>query len=220
MCWTNQSLVDYIKVKAKHFLSTQPDARIISISQNDNGNYCKDPEELAVMKAEGSPMGPLLRAVNQVAKSLASDYPLVAVDTLAYQYTQPPPTITKPEPNVIIRLCDISSNMGAPLTDPSNELFANMIDGWNAITKRIYIWNYVVDFGSFLQTFPNYYVMGPNIQFFAEHGVRGIFQEGPVRKDALSPALAAASPPAQGWSPAHVLMLPLVVVMLTLRPDC
>ena len=51
-----------------------------------------------------------------------------------------------------------------------------VIDGWNAITKRIYIWNYVVDFGSFLQTFPNYYVLGPNIEFFAAHGVRGIFQ--------------------------------------------
>ena len=33
--------------------------------------------------------------------------------------------------------------MGAPLTDPSNEVFVKVIDGWNAITKRIYIWNYV-----------------------------------------------------------------------------
>ena len=32
---------------------------------------------------------------------------MVAVDTLAYQYTQPPPSITRPRPNVIIRLCDI-----------------------------------------------------------------------------------------------------------------
>ena len=110
-------------------------------------------------------MGPLLRAVNQVARSIADEFPLVAVDTLAYQYSQPPPNITKPEPNVIIRLCDISSNsgaqivcgwtdlnlallkrrcsVGAPLTDPSNALFNSVINGWNAITQRIYIWNYV-----------------------------------------------------------------------------
>eukprot|EP01051_Picozoa_sp_SAG22_P024904 SAG22_NODE_7124_length_773_cov_1.053412_2_plen_113_part_00 len=37
----------------------------------------------------------------------------------------------------------------------------------------------VVDFGSMLQTFPNYYSLGPNIQFFAAHGVRGVFEEGP-----------------------------------------
>jgi hypothetical protein len=101
-------------VKSKKFLSDQPLARIISISQNDNGNCaipvisciyiikatstllalqrtaecraptdCKDPEELTVIKEEGSPMGPLLRAVNQVAKALAAEFPLVAVDTLA-----------------------------------------------------------------------------------------------------------------------------------------
>lgn len=143
LCWTNQSLIEYIKGQAKKFLSSQPNARIISISQNDNGNYCRDPAEMAIIEAEGSPMGPLLRAVNQVARSIADDFPLVAVDTLAYQYSQPPPNITKPEDNVIIRLCDISSNSGAPLTDPSNALFNSVINGWNAITQRIYIWNYV-----------------------------------------------------------------------------
>jgi hypothetical protein len=124
-------------------------------------------------------MGPLLRAVNEIARALAAEFSLVAVDALAYQYTQSPATVSKPEPNVIIRLCDISSNMGAPSMDPSNEVFLKVIDGWNATTSRIYIWNYVVDVGSFLQTFPNYYVLGPNIEFFAALGVRGIFEERP-----------------------------------------
>lgn len=69
--------------------------------------------------------------------------------------------------------------MGAPLTDPSNEVFNKVIAGWNAISKRIYIWNYVVDFGDLVMSFPNYYSLGPNIDFFAAHGVRGIFEEGP-----------------------------------------
>jgi hypothetical protein len=30
-----------------------------------------------------------------------------------------------------------------------------------------------------VQSFPNYYVLGPNIEFFAAHGVKGIFEEGP-----------------------------------------
>ena len=46
----------------KGFLRSQPDANIISVSQNDNGNYCQTPEEKAIMDEEGSPMGPLLRA--------------------------------------------------------------------------------------------------------------------------------------------------------------
>ena len=58
------------------------------------------------------------------------------------------PKAARPEPNVIVRLCDISSNMGAPLTDPSNALFAEIINKWFTLTQRIYIWNYVVDFGN------------------------------------------------------------------------
>ena len=38
--------------------------------------------------------------------------------------------------------------------------------------------NYVVDFGDLLMSFPNYYSLGPNIDFFHAHGVRGVFEEG------------------------------------------
>ena len=180
LCWSNASLIDFIAERATEMLAKQPNAKVISMSQNDNGNFCKSPEELAIIKAEGSPMGPLLLAVNAIAKKLAPHFPHIAVDTLAYQYTQPPPTSgTKPEPNVIIRLCDISSNSGALLTDPSNAVFSKIISDWFKLTQRIWIWNYVVDFGNYVQSFPNYYVIGPNTQFFAQHGVMGMFQEGP-----------------------------------------
>lgn len=33
-------------------------------------------------------------------------------------------------------------------------------------------------FNAYIQPFPNWYVLGPNIQYFAAHGVRGIFEEG------------------------------------------
>ena len=39
---TNKSLIDYIAAKAKGFLKAKPSAKIISISQNDNGNYCHE----------------------------------------------------------------------------------------------------------------------------------------------------------------------------------
>ena len=60
-------------------------------------------------------MGPMLRAVNEIARRLKPKYPGVAVDTLAYQWSRPAPKITKPRPNVIIRLCSIECNFAAPL---------------------------------------------------------------------------------------------------------
>jgi hypothetical protein len=124
-----------------------------------------------------------LRAINTIAKRLKPQFPDVAVDTLAYQQTVVPPKLTKPVSSVIIRLCDsgdiASKNLGVPLTDPSNRAFAAAIEGWFALTPRIYVWNYVVDFGNTLQPLPNTYSLGPNIQWWAAHGVRGVFQEGP-----------------------------------------
>ena len=87
-----------------------------------------------------------LRAINTIAKRLKPQFPDVAVDTLAYQQTVVPPKLTKPDPSVIIRLCDsgaiASKNLGVPLTDPSNRAFAAAIEGWFALTTRIYVWNY------------------------------------------------------------------------------
>jgi hypothetical protein len=59
LCWSNSSLVDHLAIKAAAFLSMQPQAKIISISQNDGNPPCQSAEELAIVKAEGSPMGPM-----------------------------------------------------------------------------------------------------------------------------------------------------------------
>lgn len=58
----------------------------------------------------------------------------------SYQWSRPAPSITKPNPNVIIRLCDIECNFAAPLTDPSNAPFQKDMDAWAAISNRTYIW--------------------------------------------------------------------------------
>ena len=84
LCWSNASLVSFISQNVRSFLRAQPDASIISVSQNDNRDYCQSSAEMAIIKAEGSPMGPLLRAVNAVAAGIADEFPHVAVDTLAY----------------------------------------------------------------------------------------------------------------------------------------
>ena len=41
----------------------------------------------------------------------------------ADQWSRPAPKVTKPRPNVIIRLCSIECNFAVPLTDPSNAKF-------------------------------------------------------------------------------------------------
>ena len=178
LCWSNSSLIEYLKAQVKALLSADPDATIISVSQNDNGNYCNDTAEAAIILEEGSPMGPLLRAVNEIADSIKDDYPHVAVDTLAYQYTRAAPKITVPRDNVIIRLCSIECNFAQPLTDDSNKAFQSDIVDWGKLSDRLYVWDYVTNFANYLAPFPNWRVLVPNIRFFRDHGVVGLFEEG------------------------------------------
>ena len=117
LCWSNTSLIEHITENVKQFLRSSPNATIISVSQNDNHNYCQSPAEMQIIEAEGSPMGPLLRAVNRVADSILPEFPHVAVDTLAYQYTRPAPNTTVPRSNVMcghrFRLSIVYSGRGA-----------------------------------------------------------------------------------------------------------
>lgn len=178
LCWSNVSLQQYLVKQVKAYLDTAPNASIISVSQNDNYQQCKSPEELAINAAEGTAGGALFRAVNVIADAIKDDYPTVAVDTLAYQWSRPAPLITKPRPNVIIRLCNIECNFAQPLTDSSNAPFQKDMVKWANVSQRTYIWNYVTNFGSFITPFPNYFNVGPDIRYLKSHGVRGIFQEG------------------------------------------
>ena len=162
-------------------LDGDPSVTIVSVSQNDNFNYCKCEKCAAVDAEEGSHAGTLIRFVNAVAADIEKDYPYAVIDTLAYQYTRAVPRITKPRENVCIRLCSIECCFSHPLDDgscPENKKFHHDIVEWSKICDRIYIWDYVTDFSYYIPTFPNFGVLRQNMRFFAEHGVKGMYPEG------------------------------------------
>ena len=116
--------------------------------------------------------------MNYIAEKIEPEFPHVAVDTLAYQYTRKPPKALKPRPNVIVRLCSIECNFREPLDHPSNAAFADDIRGWSKLCQRLYIWDYTTDFAHYVQPHPNWFALGPNLNFFQQHNVRGVFEQG------------------------------------------
>ncbi len=178
VCVTNEAVKQLITAKVLAYLREDPHAQIISVSQNDCDNHCLCANCKKLEEEEGSPAGPLLHLVNYVAAEVGKQYPHVAIDTLAYQYTRRPPRHVKPLPNVIVRLCSIECDFSQPLTAPSNQKFADDIRGWSKICQRVYIWDYTTNFAHYIQPHPNLRVLGPNIRFFVEHGVRGVFEQG------------------------------------------
>jgi hypothetical protein len=178
LCTTNPKLRDFMVEQVRQRLRESPEANIVSVSQNDCFGPCECPECKALDDAEGSHSGSVLTLVNYIADKIAPEFPNVAVDTLAYQFTRKPPKTVHPRPNVIVRLCSIECNFREPLDDPSNKSFADDIRGWSQMANRLYIWDYVTDFGHYCQPQPNWFVLGPNLRYFQTNHVRGVFEEG------------------------------------------
>jgi hypothetical protein len=178
LCTTNPKLRDFMVDQVREKLRESPGAGIVSVSQNDCFNPCECSNCAAIDQEEGSHSGTMIELVNYIAEKIEPEFPDVAVDTLAYQYTRKPPKNVRPRPNVIVRLCSIECNFREPLGDPANASFGDDIRGWAKKADRLYIWDYVTDFGNYIMPHPNYFALGPNLRFFQTNHVRGVFEEG------------------------------------------
>jgi hypothetical protein len=178
LCLTNPKLRDFMVERVKQWLRESPDAGIISVSQNDWHGACECADCKSLDDAEGSHAATMLAFVNYVAQKIEPEFPHVAVDTLAYQYTRKPPKALKPRANVIVRLCSIECNFRELLDHPSNGAFADDIRGWSKLCQRLYIWDYTTDFAHYVQPHPNWFTLEGNLRFFNANGVRGVFEQG------------------------------------------
>lgn len=181
LCLTNPITLELTIKGVRNWLEKNPGARIISVTQNDNQDYCVCPECKRVDKEEGSQAGTMIRFVNAIADDIREDYPDVMVDTFAYQYTRKPPKITVPRDNVIVRLCSIECKFSTPLnsgTCKENTEFEEDIRKWSEICDNLFVWDYTTNYRSYLTPYANFDVLQENMQFFAENNVIGVYEEG------------------------------------------
>ncbi|MBE6756675.1 MAG: DUF4838 domain-containing protein [Ruminococcaceae bacterium] len=181
LCLTNPRTLELAIQGVRSWLEQNPGAKIISVTQNDNQNYCVCSECKKIDREEGSQAGTMLRFVNAIADDIKEDYPDVLVDTFAYQYTRKPPKITVPRDNVVVRLCSIECGFSTPLDSgviPENEKFVEDIRKWSEICSNLFVWDYTTNYRHYLAPFANFDVMQRNLQLFAENNVIGVYEEG------------------------------------------
>jgi hypothetical protein len=178
LCLSNDEMRAELTRQALRWIRKNPEAGMISISQNDCFNPCACDKCSAIVKEEGSPSGPLIRFVNAVAADIAKEYPDFLVETLAYQYTRKPPKVTKPAKNVIVRLCSIEADFARPLAGETNKSFGDDLRGWSAIAPNLFVWNYVTNFANYRVPHPNFTPIADDLRFFAANRVIGVFQQG------------------------------------------
>lgn len=174
ICPSNPEVKKIIALKLREEMSKQPDKQKWSVSQNDNFTYCRCTDCQKIIEEEGSPAGPIIHLVNDIALQ----FPDKIISTLAYQYSRKAPMKVKPLSNVEIMLCTIELHRDQPIeTNPESADFKKDIEDWGKISRHLFLWDYTINFNHSISPFPNLQILQPNIQFFTKNHVNALFEQ-------------------------------------------
>lgn len=172
LCLSNDTVYRISRDSVAEYFKRYPEAGVISVSQDDNTQYCECERCAAYDKQEGTPAASMIRLVNRIAR----DFPTKTISTLAYQYTRKAPKTLRPEANVLVTLCSIECDRSAPIAEKSKDFETDLIE-WGRLGATLQIWDYTTQFTNFLAPFPNLETIQPNIQLFVRNGANWIFEQ-------------------------------------------
>jgi hypothetical protein len=172
VCLSNDTVYRIIRDSVKVFFARSPKSKVISVSQDDNTQYCTCDRCAAIDNKEGTPAASMMLFVNRIAR----EFPDKTISTLAYQYTRRAPKTIKPEKNTLITLCSIECDRSGNISDKCKD-FETDLKEWGALGSTIQIWDYTTQFTNFLAPFPNMESLQPNVNLFVNNGANWIFEQ-------------------------------------------
>lgn len=175
LCLSNPEVIRILSENLAIRMAEAPEKVYWSVSQNDCINFCECPECKKLYEKYGAVSG----AYIEMANKIAAQFPDKQISTLAYQFTRQSPVNIKPAENVNVMFCSIECNRSMPLAeDPRSAGFVKDLKEWSSLTDNIFMWDYVVQFRTYLCPFPNFHVLQPNIQLFHSQNIPMMFQQG------------------------------------------
>ncbi len=154
---------------------------LYDVSMNDvRDNFCRCPSCKEEIDKYGL-SGHLLRFVNFLADNVAKKHPEVFITTLAYHSTEAPPKGgVRANDNVIIKLCDTTTNQAASILENENHEYKELVSTWSGYAKNVFIWDYSVVFPKSINTmlpFASELYYGDLFKHYLANNVQGIFWE-------------------------------------------
>lgn len=178
ICMTNEEAIKAAAEEACLLLRKNPDKNIVSVSQGDNDNFCqcdacrKATEEQGLMRL-------YFGVVNKIAAIIKKEFPKAIVHTFAYAKLCESIDF-KLEDNIMVQYCYGKCATHA-IDDEDckwNRKTAAQLKKVCGACNNVHVWNYTNCFKHELFEYPFIHNFRRNFRFFAETGVRGIFNEG------------------------------------------
>jgi hypothetical protein len=195
-----------IEEMKRRILDSKPTQKFFMIGQEDNASPCKCERCQDSVELNGSRTGMMIVWMNAIVKEIEA----WAKDTIpnkewyiscfAYQWSSSAPVSRNPvtgnyEPanqnvvphkNLYVMYAPIEACFSHTLTDSScskNKPVLGQLEGWAAITDRLLIWEYGINYRHYPWWFPNLSVMKDNLRTYYESGAAMIRNQGGVFDD-------------------------------------
>ncbi len=149
------------------------------VSMNDNNAPCIC-EKCAEYAKRYNYSAQLIEFLNEISKLVGPKYPDIYICALAYFYSDAPPkNDIKTAKNVVIRLCDTTTNQALSILHPDNAKFKSYVEEWKKHTDNLSIWDYAVAYATESSAFPfaSEFYYGDLYKFYRDNNVTGIFWE-------------------------------------------
>ncbi|MBO4344928.1 MAG: DUF4838 domain-containing protein, partial [Victivallales bacterium] len=189
LCLTNQNLRQAFLEKLFEYIRQGDEEaakrnvappRIYDVSMNDVFNFfCECPDCKAEIEAYGH-SGYMLRFVNYLAENVEKSRPDIFLSTLAYHICeQPPKGGTRARDNVVVKLCDTTTNQAASILENDNKKFRDTVTEWGRLAKNLFIWDYAITFvvANTGLPFASEFHYGDLFRTYHENNVTGVFWE-------------------------------------------
>ncbi len=175
LCATNPDVAEVASQTMERWIAENPDRRIFAVAMNDWDGWCECPQCAAVDEREGTLAAQVLTLVNRVAER----FPDRIIATLAYSWAVDPPRRMRARDNVLIVLCHNAGCFTHGLAAcEHNAEFLRRLGGWKEMAAHILVWDYYVNYHSYLMPTPNLRRIGQDLRTYRDHGIEGMFCQG------------------------------------------
>lgn len=185
----------------KRIIEEKPDSKYFMLGQQDGDSFCNCDSCQKSNAKYGGKSGTNMRFTNAVVRDitkwLKTAHPERADEilfcTFGYAETAEPPTVyangvfspkdssVVAEKNLGVMLAPIAACYEHPIKNETcNSSTKSMIEGWQTITDKIFIWNYCTHFTEYFLNMDNFKTMQQNYKIFLDSKTIYFFDQGPA----------------------------------------
>ena len=186
-CLMDETVYQTVLKNVRKWLDASPNARLVSISQNDGdkNSMCQCERCRAFVAEHGDAESALwIHFVSRIAEELKAEYPDVQFDTLSYTFTAKAPTGLSIPENVVVRFAPLHACMrhGIFTCTQDDSVTAKLrenLAAWSELLgENFHIWDYDAFFSEYWSPNVNFSHLRENLRTYFDLGATGMFVQG------------------------------------------